>query len=362
MMLTKLSKTILALSLALVMSTQVIASEKRQRDDDDEKSAAVSYKHPRTSAGAGVDSGDIAYKHTFMELRHLKGLRAALRRMKAMKDPSVISPTSESSSSSSSGTSSPKEESKEEARDESDVRNKHVVSLDLSLDLTRNRNLTDITFLRFFPCLTELNLLGCGNLNGSYREISQLTSLTNLNLCSTPITTKYIKSLTKLRQLSVSRCDITKAMRYIVRLPCLRELSLSGTNIDGIVNISRITTLESLKLYRMFVNDRDIPDKDVTFPALDFLSGLSRLRTLDLSNNYLIFYVKPIARMDSLTELNLEWCYSIKDLRRLRHLKSLTKLNLNGISPDDITTLKEDLTHLKGMHRLQELIIDIRVL
>lgn len=338
-MLTKFSKMLLALSLVFVMSTQVMSSSKRNEEVREE---AIEESEPNKR-----------------------------RRLAPVPQPKNKVTTSRSSSSSSSS-SAHRNESKEEKRDEEepstssssssssssshDSRNHHITKLDLS----RDKDLTDISFLRFFPALRELNLSNCYNLGDSYQPISQLTTLVSLNLYETGLTKpRYIKTLVNLTYLKMWCSDLPKAMKYISHLPKLRELDIGGNKFEGLEKISQLTTLDTLIL-RGFFND-GYEEEESEFPSLDFISHLINLKKLRLSGNNYSFAIKPIVKLPRLTDLDLSGCYCIKDLRKLKKLTSLVHLDLSHINSFYMPTLEKDLSALTKLAELRSLTVSPRV-
>lgn len=230
-------------------------------------------------------------------------------------------------------------------------RNQEITQMDLSFD----DDLHDISFIRFFPNLRELDVSNSA-LRNHYQPIAQLTHLERLDLWGTRLTTaKHLISLINLKFLSISVPDIGRSVQYLKKLPKLDELDISG-GTKNIHKLSRLTNLKKLKLSGVFNKYRD-EDDDLEFPPLNFLSFLKELRVLDISINDYIFYIKPITKLPHLKILNLSGNKNIRDLQRLKTVKSLIKLRLNYLSSESIPTLTEDLKAIATLPHLKVLFL-----
>lgn len=234
-----------------------------------------------------------------------------------------------------------------------ELKNSHIVKLDLS----RDKDLHDLNFIRFFQNLKHLDLSN-SDIGDNYYPISQLIKLEKLNLHSIGLTTvKHIVPLKNLIHLKITCPHIGNAVKYIKKLPNLRELDINGTT-KGVEKIADLTSLERLRLRCVFNKDDDDTDFDLEFQPLDFLSPLVNLKRLDLSSNDYIFCIKPLTKLQQLTHLNLAGCKNISDLRYLSKIKSLTRLDLSSLNSMYITTFINDLKKLTKLPNLKVLIVD----
>ena len=177
------------------------------------------------------------------------------------------------------------------------VKNAGVTTLNLSHDET----LTNIEFIKHFPCLTHLDL----------SENRQLTSI------------KAVCSLDNLQHLNLTGCE----------------------KIADFEEIRRLTTLRTLDLSYVFNSD------EVTYPpTLDFLSSLVFLRKLDLRMNGWLFSIAALASLPELTSLNLSFCKDIKDWEFLSRFPALKKLKIKFVSTDFDLSFLTTLTSLESLY------------
>lgn len=230
-------------------------------------------------------------------------------------------------------------------------KNSHIVKLDLS----RDKDLHDLNFIRFFPNLIQLDLSN-SDIGDNYYPISQLIKLEKLNLFRTELTTaKHITPLKNLIHLKITCPHIGNAVKYIKQLPNLMELDING-GVKGVEKIAKLTSLKRLTLSCIFNQDEGT-GFDLDSQPLDFLSSLINLRRLDLSHNDYIFCIKPLTKLPQLTHLNLEGCHNIRDLRRLNKIESLTRLDLRYMNSMCIPTLTNDLKKLAKLRNLKILVV-----
>ena len=227
-------------------------------------------------------------------------------------------------------------------------KNTHITKLDLSDDWT----LTNIDFIYFFSHLIELDLSNCINLKNNYSPISQLTNLQRLDLGKVYLTiTKHLRPLTNLNFLNIFLPNIKRGLKYISRLPNLETFMLEGFNNKGLNKISRMTSLKKLILYGFSLEpDHECYEK---FPDLDFITPLTNLKELSLPHIRDIINIKPICNLPNLTNLNLSGCYNIEDLSLLSNVTSLVKLDLRFIELQHIENDLLLLTILKNLRLLK---------
>jgi Leucine-rich repeat (LRR) protein len=162
-----------------------------------------------------------------------------------------------------------------------------------TLDLSHDESLTDISFIRQFPNLVELNLENT-RLGNNYKPITYLSHLQSLKLSRLGLTAiSPLSRLTNLVELDLSH----GGMRRIS--PLLKLVHLERLNLFSCVNIKDIYLLGNMKLLthlNIAITTYDQP----VYPSLDFLSSLLNLKSLNVSFN-------PIESLDPLGNLiNLE--------------------------------------------------------
>lgn len=161
------------------------------------------------------------------------------------------------------------------------------------LNLSHDESLTDISFIRHFPNLVELNLENT-RLGNNYKPITYLYHLQSLKLSRLGLTA--ISPLTRLT--SLVELDLSHGgMRRIS--PLLKLINLERLNLFSCVNVKDIYLLGNMKLLthlNIAITTYDQP----VYPSLDFLSSLLNLKSLNVSFN-------PIEDLDSIGDLvNLE--------------------------------------------------------
>ncbi len=199
----------------------------------------------------------------------------------------------------------------------SKTKNSEIKKLDLSCD----QDLMDISFLRFFPHLIELNLSNNHQLE-DLTPLKYCTKLEKLNLHRIKVQdARFLLPLANLVSLKVTLDNPGTTIRVLKRLPKLEDLNLSGSAPWGIEKIGRLTNLKKLNLSLIFT-DCYGDNPDCEFPTLAFLSSLVNLVDLDLCSNDYIKSLKPICKLPKLKCLNVVSNIGFqKD-----HLKVLTKL------------------------------------
>ncbi|HEV3003157.1 MAG TPA: hypothetical protein VGX78_01795 [Pirellulales bacterium] len=179
----------------------------------------------------------------------------------------------------------------------------------------------------FFDHVTEINLVGRAIGDSELTCLRQFPEVRNLNLERTWITDAgmaHIARLTRLETLNLFGTGITDAgLRNLNNLRDLRELRLSVTKLTdaGLDQLTGLARLESLELAGTAITDE----------GLEQFRCLAQLRSLDLNS-------LPI------TDAGLV---------HLAKLTQLQSLNLRGTK-----VLGPGLAHLRGLHRLNELFLD----
>ena len=203
------------------------------------------------------------------------------------------------------------------------VKNSHITVMDLS----NERELTNIEFLVYFQNLRELNLEYCNMLKDSYHSVSGLTNLRKINLRDVKLTTTiHLRPLVNLTSLNLSANPDLTTVRDIITLTKLKKLDLGGNSeLTDLERLAQLTSLRNLSLNGIFNND------NISYPSLDFIAALTNLRKLNLGSNDWLFYIKPLVGLSHLTHLDLSASRDIKDLPLIGVITTLEKLNLRFI-------------------------------
>lgn len=168
------------------------------------------------------------------------------------------------------------------------------------LDLSHDESLTDISFIRHFPNLVELNLENTC-LGNNYKPITYLYHLQSLKLSRLGLTA--ISPLSRLA--SLVELDLSHGgMRRIS--PLLKLINLERLNLFSCVNVKDIYLLGNMKLLthlNIAITTYDQP----VYPSLDFLSSLLNLKSLNVSFNP-IESLDPIGNLPNLEILDIAAC------------------------------------------------------
>jgi len=210
----------------------------------------------------------------------------------------------------------------------------HAVNLE-ALWLEYNR-IEDLSALSQLEGLSVLRLK-----HNRIRDISAiagLIELTDAEFSANPISNiDALAGLTKLRILQLGSTQI-RDINALSELPALEKLSI-GANSD-LQDVSILPSLARLKLLSLAFN-RNIE-------SLEVLSQLTHLESLDLQS--VTSDITPLKHMLSLTYLNLKG-NQITDIAVLAELTNLTVLSLSDNEVSDITALT-------GLVRLERLYLD----
>jgi Leucine-rich repeat (LRR) protein len=128
-------------------------------------------------------------------------------------------------------------------------------------------------------------------------------------------------------------------------------LKIFGEPTDELTKLSQLTGLESLDL-------EGFGSRHESFPALDFLISLSKLKALDFSHNSNISFIEPLTKLTNLTHLNLRYCTYIYDLKFIGHMKNLEYLNLSLVNEKYFNPKDDDYSFLTKLENLRILAID----
>lgn len=169
----------------------------------------------------------------------------------------------------------------------------------------------DLSFLGEMHSLNELYLTRCRIGDASF--LGEMPQLQRLSLYETPV----------------------EDLAVLEKLPKLLELSLSGnTNAKHIEAVGTLKNMEDLGIQYCGITD------------IGFLSGLTKLRALNLNGNS-VTDITPLAGLDKLERLGLAE-NEIQDISVLAGLENLFDLALDGNEIQDISALT-GLLHLNEL-------------
>jgi internalin A len=198
------------------------------------------------------------------------------------------------------------------------------------IDLARNKQINDadLTSLRQFPSLRQLELASPQITDAGLRALHGLNNLQMLHLAGTGITDAGLKELNyhkNLKLLHLSGTEITDAgLNELRRHKALAVLHLNDTNVTdaGLNELRALTSLQHLEL----------SDTRVTDAGLKGLKDLRGLMSLDLQGTPVTDAgLKNLKDFTNLRDLNLSRT-KVTDagLDQLRDLKSLRTLKLES--------------------------------
>jgi len=196
----------------------------------------------------------------------------------------------------------------------------------LTLLHAEQRNVSDLTALKYCTCLTRLYLYN--NQIDDISPITNLTSLRELYLSGNQISDiSALANLTSLRELYLSGNQISD-ISPLANLTSLTELNLSGNQISDISPLANLTSLGELNLSGNQISD------------ISPLANLTSLTYLSLSGNQ-ISNISALASLTSLRDLSLGG-NQISGVSPLANLTSLTLLNLSDNQISDIEPLVDN--------------------
>jgi len=150
--------------------------------------------------------------------------------------------------------------------------------------------------------------------------------------------------------------SLSEADRLLAKLPVLRVLDLSRTEVANVEPLKGLTALQSLDLVGTNVMDlrplegltalQSLTLFDTPVADLEPLKGLTGLQSLDLSNTQ-VAIVEPLKGLTGLRSLDLSNT-QIADIAPLKGLSALQSLNLSN-------TQVANIEPLKGLSALQSL-------
>jgi internalin A len=193
---------------------------------------------------------------------------------------------------------------------------KTVTVMDFSMEENApGDRIHDISSLKYFSNLTELNLNGAFYNDGQPMDLSPLTNMKNLKIlwlkgCNV-VDIRPLEGLTALESLELQLNKIED----ISPLAGLTHLEILSICSNPFQDISPLVNLTSLKYLFLF---------DVQLSDISALAGLTNLEMLDLTNT------------------------GITDVSPLSNLTKLKALSLKGNPIEDFSPLKEIYPHLES--------------
>ena len=178
------------------------------------------------------------------------------------------------------------------------------------LDISNNRDLSDLGFLRFVTSVKFLDL--------SYNTINSF---------------EPVKLLKGLNTLILNHCYGIEDFSMLDSFTQLKDLDVSAIKIEELHPISNLSQLEKL-----YLNSNNIKD-------LTPLKGCSKLNTLFLAMNGLK-EISPLSELKNLKRLSLGYNLNIRDYSPLSKLVNLEELLLGYNNIKDLEFIKP-LTKLK---------------
>jgi hypothetical protein len=183
----------------------------------------------------------------------------------------------------------------------------------------RNSRLTPNSFSSIFPLLTKLPPIK--SLNLSETQVANLEPL---------------KGLTALQSLNLGNSKQVANLEPLKGLTALQTLNLYGTNVDNLEPLKGLTALQSLNLG----NSKQVAN-------LEPLKGLTALQTLNLTGTG-VANLEPLKGLTALQSLDLTGT-GVANLEPLKGLTALQSLDLSGTKVANLEPLR-GLTALKTLN------------
>ena len=208
------------------------------------------------------------------------------------------------------------------------------------LELLKNRDLVDLSFVSQLPKLEKLSLNSCAKVD----DLQPLETATRLKWLSLSRLTKLedlspLERLVNLEKLYMARCAKVTDVSVLAQMTALHSLSLERlTALESLTAPETLNQLEWLNLQWC----KALKD-------IEALRGATALTFADLSHCQSIPSLDPIAKAISLETLKLEGCRSLHDVDALENFSNVTELNFkNGVA----LTRLPPLDKLEGLESL----------
>ncbi len=210
-----------------------------------------------------------------------------------------------------------------------------------------NRDIRDLTGLRFATNLSRLNLGDSGRSGNQISDLSPIAGLVNLNNLSiwgNPVSDlSPLKSLTNLTRLVFSHTQVSD-LSPIAGLINLRMLDFNVANVSDLSPIAGLINIEYLGFPNNNVSD------------LSAIAGFVNLKTLYFWGNN-VSDISPIAGLSNLVTFG-SWGNPISDLSPFAGLTKIELIDVCGGKFSNLTPLA-DLTTLKTLWLFSNGISDI---
>jgi len=170
----------------------------------------------------------------------------------------------------------------------------------------------NVTPLKNCKTLRVLILAFCRELN-DIEALRGLTNLEKLDLQWTSVSNiEPLKSSTNLRVLDLSDAGI-QSIDAVQNMSKLEELDVSDTHVTDLSPLAGCLQMKKLRLNWSNVL------------SITALAGLTKLEELDLSNTW-VSDLTPLARCQEMRDLDIAYCYGVRDLRVLKKMPHLEKV------------------------------------
>jgi hypothetical protein len=203
----------------------------------------------------------------------------------------------------------------------------------ITLDLGYNTQLTDISAITALASLTTLRYNGNNGAPDVSVDLLAFRGLSDLDISGTYLDHPgYLASLPALRELDAQGSPLDTSAMLVISHLALTTLKIGGGYngasgyVEGVQDLGNMQSLVNLA-----VDNVDTPDPT-------FLLGLGSLRSLSYTASG-ISDVTAFAQFTQLTDLDLSSNYLISDIRPLAALKGLVNLDVSNDSILDISAV-----------------------
>ncbi len=234
----------------------------------------------------------------------------------------------------------------------------------LSLQVSPSLEELDLSFAANMTELTRLEIYNYNQDTVSVTDLTPLAGLTRLQILSIPAEVKSLAPLAGLTELQSLNLQLRNGnssyypltdIGALSGMTKLTTLSLALGDVKDLSPVSGLTSLTELNLYGNF----DCPD-------LQFLSGLTKLRTLQITpyNGEGAATLSSLKGLENLTELRELYVTGPGNLTDVEPLANLTRLTTLSLPYRDYSINEPpalDLSGLSGLTGLQDLRVNSSV-
>ena len=239
------------------------------------------------------------------------------------------------------------------------------------LFLTAKREVANLDWISNLTKLEVLILDLFHNDNNAVEKISEISSIRELYLTNTLITTtEYFTKLNNLTMLVIRGCINLEDFSYLSECNNLREIVIGSQTLPENI-LSYLTHLESIKLsvegrgeydYTPLINNKILTKLNLGIVITDnddmkIISTISNLEDLAIESEIEVYFdnegLSHLSKLTRLVNLNISGNDLITD-EGLSHLSKLTRLVNLDISRNDSIT-DEGLSHLSKLEKLETL-------